>query len=233
MYAVDVDLVLRYVPPMEDHRDGIRLTRTIELPFPPSEDIAVHSKDWEGIDDPMGYRLKEITWDVDRNRFLAETEVSSTGTPIAMIPHEIRALLKHGWQYGSHHDKYQTERKRGRKRRKLPRLRINKWDWEEAETWDTVRDNARPEEYKLVLHAVVSTMAELHNNCSVAYAMLKTGGYVEVPDDRFGNDLSPLEKKFSDAKRAYEAMPFDQAWDWCERVQRRYPRLIEVVEAMR
>src|SRR5688500_10581988 len=101
MYAVDVDLVLRYVPPMDDHGHGIRMTWSFELPFPPSGDIAVHSREWEGIDDPLGYRLKEITWNIERSRFLGETEILATGTPIAMIPHEIRHLIKQGWQYGS------------------------------------------------------------------------------------------------------------------------------------
>src|SRR4030095_6481706 len=146
MYAVDVDLVLRYVPPMDDHGHGIRLTRSFELPFPPSGDIAVHSKEWEGIDDPMGYRLKEITWDIDRSQFLAETEISITGTPIALIPLEIRHLIKQGWQYGSHHDKYQTDRRRGRKRGKLPTIRISRWDEEEAATWDIARGKVRPKD---------------------------------------------------------------------------------------
>jgi hypothetical protein len=61
MYAVDVDLVVRFVPPMLDIGSGIRLTRSFELPFVPQEDIAVFSKDWEGMEDPLGYRLKEIT----------------------------------------------------------------------------------------------------------------------------------------------------------------------------
>jgi hypothetical protein len=234
MYAVDLDLVFRVVPPMEDNGHGIRLTRTFELPFPPSADVAVFSKEWEeGIEEPMGYRLKEITWDVDRSRFLAETEISVVGTPIAMIPHEIRYLIKQGWRYGSYEDGYKSTRKRGKQRARLPKMRISKWDWDEAEKWDTMRDKNRPKEYKLILHAVVSTMAELHNNWGIAYAMLKVGGFVDVPKEQFGRDLSPLEKKFADAVREFEALTFNQGWDWAKRVQRRYPRLIDVVEAMR
>ena len=120
MYSIDVDLVLRYLPPMGENGDGIRLNRTFELPFPPSADVSVYSKSWEGIDDPIGYRLKEITWDIDRSCFLAETEISSSGLAIGLIPHEILSLIEQGWQYGSYIERYRADRRRGRKRAKLP-----------------------------------------------------------------------------------------------------------------
>jgi hypothetical protein len=116
MYFVDVDFVLHFVPPMDDHCDGIRLNRTFELPFPPSPGISVFSKEWVGIEEPMGYRFKEITWDLDRNRFLAETELSATGVPLRMIPQEIGSRLDCGWAYGSYLERYKSGRKRGRKR---------------------------------------------------------------------------------------------------------------------
>ena len=78
MYSVHLGFILRYVPPMADIGHGIRLTRSFELPFPPTEKMLVFSKGWEGQDDPMGYVLKEVTWDIDRSCFLAETELSST-----------------------------------------------------------------------------------------------------------------------------------------------------------
>lgn len=233
MYAVEVDLVLRYVPPMSDHGRGIRLTRTIELPFPPSRDISVFSKDWEGqnIDEPLGYVLKEITWDMDRNRFVADTEMSVTGIPIAMIPFEILHLVYQGWKYGSYKDQYQTERKRGRKRSKLAGIPEYDWDYEEAEAWDA-NPKGRPKEFKLILHAVVSTMAELHNNCGVAFAMLKTGSYFDIDSEDSRSELSPLERRFQDSIREYESLSSEKQWDWSERVKRRYPQLREIVAAI-
>lgn len=231
MYAVDVDLVLRYVPPMSDDDDGIRLTRTIELPFPPSGDIAVFSKDFEGIDEPMGYVLKEITWDMDRNRFLADTELSAARVPIAMIPFLIVQLVYHGWKYGSYNDHYQTERKPSRKRKKLAPIPVFEWDFEEAGAWDA-NPKGRPKEYKLVLHAVVSTMAELHNNCSVAYAMLKTSSYFNIEAGDSRSELSPLERRFQDAIREYESLSFERQCDWCDRVKSRYPQLRDIVAAI-
>ena len=232
MYAVNVDLVVRYVPPMHDHHAGIRLTRTIELPFPPAKDISVFSKDWEDLVDPMGYVLKEVTWDADRNCFLADTEVSDTGLPIALIPHDIRRLVDHGWKYGSYKDGYQTERKRGRKHHTLPAMRIRKWDFDEAASWEANRKD-RPKEFNLVLRAIVATMAELHNNCAVAYAMLKTACFLHIPDQKPASELSPLEKRFRQAIDDYHRLTSDQQWDWCDRVKRRYPRLADIVQAIK
>jgi hypothetical protein len=231
MFTVEVDLVLRYVPPMSDQGPGIRLTRTIDLPFPPVENISVFSKDWEGTDDPLGYILKQVTWDMDRKRFLAETAISVTGTPIAMIPFEIHELVGHGWRVGSYQDGYRTDRKRGRKRSKLPRISVHEWDWDEAEAWDS-DPKGRPKEFKLLLQGIVSTMAELHNNCSIAYAMLKTGRFVEVTDRGTPTELSSQERRFRDATREFESFASDRQWDWAERVKRRYPQLADIAKAI-
>ena len=160
-------LVLRYVPPMADNDHGIRLTRSFELPFPPTEKMVVFSKEGEGQDDPMGYVLKEVTWDIDRG-FLAETQLSSTGVPIALIPLDIRRLVDFGWQFGSFKDRYETDGRRVRKRKKLRTLRISKWDDDEATAWEIAAKKSRPQEFTIVLHALVSTMAELRNNSRVA-----------------------------------------------------------------
>jgi hypothetical protein len=233
MYPVHLDFVLRYMPPMSDHDHGIRLTRTFELPFPPTEKMVVFSKEWEGQDDPMGYVLKEVTWDIDRGCFLAETELSSAGVPIALIPLDIRRLVDFGWQFGSFKDRYETDRRRVRKRKKLARLRISDWDDDEATSWETATKKSRPKEFTIVVHALVSTLAKLRNNSRVAYAMLKTGGYVDLPDQWARDALTDFQQKFRAAADAFDSMTSDQQWDWCESVQRRYPRLVDVVEAIR
>jgi hypothetical protein len=233
MYTVHLEFVLRYVPPMADNDHGIRLTRSVELPFPPTENMLVFSKEWEGQDDPMGYVLKEVTWDIDRGCFLAETELSSTGVPIALIPREIRRLLDLGWQSGSFKDRYETDRRRAKKRKKLPPLRINDWDDDEVTPWETAAKKSRQQEFTIVLHALVSTMAELRNNSRVAYAMLKTGGYVDLSRQSAPDALTDFQRKFAAALDAFDSMTSDQQWDCCESVQRRYPRLNDVVEAIR
>jgi hypothetical protein len=233
MYPVHLDFVLRYVPPMVDIGHGIRLTRSFELPFPPTEKMLVFSKEWEGQDDPMGYVLKEVTWDIDGACFLAETELSSTGVPIAFIPLDIRRIVDFGWQFGSFKDDYETDRRRVRKRKKLPRLRISGWDDDEVEAWETAAKKTRPKEFAIVLQAVASTMAELHNNSRVAFAMLKTGGYVELPRQTALDQLTAFQRKFAAALDVFDSMSADHQWHWCESVSRRYPRLVDVVEAIR
>jgi hypothetical protein len=233
MYTVHLDFVLRYLPPMADIAHGIRLTRTFELPFPPTEKMLVFSKEWEGQDDPMGYVLKEVTWDIDRSCFLADTELSSSGVPIALIPLDIRRIVDFGWRFGSFKDGYETDRRRVRKRKKLPRLRIRDWDDDEVTAWETAKKKSRPKEFTIVLQAVASTMAELHNNSRVAFAMLKTGGYVDVPRQTALDQLTAFQRKFAAALDAFDSKTSDQQWGWAESVQRRYPRLNEVVEAIR
>lgn len=133
----------------------------------------------------------------------------------------------------SYVERYKSGRKRGRKRAKLPPMHISDWDHDAADAWDEAATKSRPKEYKKILHAIVATMAELRNNCSVAYAMLKTGVYVDVPEEELSSKLSPTQTKFEAATREYNSMTFDKQWDWCESVQRRYPRLIDVIEAIR
>jgi hypothetical protein len=234
MYRMELDFVIWFVPPMEDRGDGIRFTRTIEMPFVPAKRISLHSSKWENIEgEPFGYRLKEIIWDFDHECFLAETHTSATGVPIAMIPHEIANLIECGWRFGSYKDGYSIGSKRTRKRKKeLPRLRIKKWDWDEAEKWEATRDG-RPAEFKTVLQAVIRTMLELRNHRAVAYAMQHTGTFFGIEDDIHAKPKSPGEEKFLAAMRDFGGWSYDKQWDWCQLAQARLPRLIDVVEAMK
>jgi hypothetical protein len=233
MYRLELDFVLWFVPPMEDRGDGIRLTRTTEMPFVPAKRIALHSRTWEDIDgEPLGYQLKDIIWDFDRECFLAETHTSATGVPIAMIPHQIADMINCGWRYGSYKEAYSTEAKRGRRHKGLPRLQINDWDWDEAETWETSR-NGRPAEFKTVFQAVVRTMLERYNNLAAAYAMLHTGTYFGIEDDIHAQPQSPGEKKFLAAMREFVDWDSEKKLEWCQLAQTRLPRLIDVVNAMK
>lgn len=172
MYRAEIDLVVWYSPPMEDAGRGIRLTQTVELPFPLTEDVSLHSREWEGIDDPLGCTLKNIVWDIDRSCFLAETHLGDNDVPIAMIPVQLHGLIQNGWRYGSYRDSYGRDRKRRSKRKPLQPIKTKSWDWDEAVEWDSNRRSGRPKEYKVILQSIVSTMAELLNNLSTAYAML-------------------------------------------------------------
>ena len=234
MFSVEIDLVLRYVPPMVDRGQGIRLTRTVELPFPPNDHIALFSASWEGwetFDQPLGFPLKEIIWELDRNCFLADTHMSVTGLPIAVIPREIRSLLRQGWRFGSYNDVYGPKRRGRRRLARVPIIRCRHWDDDQAAQWETKRDASRPKAFNTILKAVTATMAQLGNNCRVAYAMSKTSTFVDLPDDPLHRELDAGEKRFFAATQQYDALTSVQRWNWSQSVQRRYPRLVEGVRS--
>lgn len=234
MYDIDLDLVLHFVPPMDDKGPGIRLNRTFQLPFPPSTDVFIFSKEWEGFEEePLGYHLKEITWDADRSCFLAQTFICHHGDPIAIIPHELRQLLKCGWRFGSYVDKYVGKDRRGRERKKLklPR-RVRRWNADEAESWELAGCKSRPADFMVVWHAVIAMMAALDNNCAVAYAMLRTGFFLETPENKPLSALSQEEQVFKSAVVTFQSWSLEEQWNWRDRVKRKYPRLIDVVEAL-
>ena len=236
MFSVEIDLVLRYVPPMVDRGQGMRLTRTVELPFPPSDHINFISatrEGWETFDKPLGYRLEEITWELDSNCFLADTHMSLTGLPIALIPREIRSLLRQGWRFGSYNDVYGPKRLGRKNVGRLPIIRCRNWEDDEASLWEAKRDASRPKAFNTILKAVIATMAQLDNNCRVAYAMSKTSTFVDLPDDPLHRELNAGEKRFFAATQQFDALTSVQRWNWSQSVQRRYPRLVDVVDAIR
>jgi hypothetical protein len=46
--TAELDLHLYYVPPMEYSGGAIVLTRTVELPFAPTGDVSIHSRQFDG-----------------------------------------------------------------------------------------------------------------------------------------------------------------------------------------
>jgi hypothetical protein len=63
--------------------------------------------------------------------------------------------------------------------------------------------------------------------------MLKTACFLHIPDQKPASELSPLEKRFRQAIDDYHRLTSDQQWDWCDRVKRRYPRLADIVQAIK
>lgn len=233
MFDLDIDLVVHFVPQMNTEGRGIRLRRSMQIPFPPSAEVSVFSKSWDEIDEPLGFRLKDITWDLDRSRFLAITEQSICGTPIVMIPHEIRWIMRRGWKYGSFVDDYKVETTRGRKRRAISKIKIGKWDEDEAEAWEQSKSSGRPPEFKIVWKSIIATLAQLQNNSATAFAMNKTGIFFDAPAEPDLKTCSEAQRRYLAAQDEYLAMTSDQQWQWRDAILRRYPRLPDVVDAIR
>ena len=66
MFKVELDLELRFVPPMAEYGQGITVTRTLELPLAPGPDLMAWSARIDDCTEPDGYHLGEFTCDVDR-----------------------------------------------------------------------------------------------------------------------------------------------------------------------
>jgi hypothetical protein len=63
--------------------------------------------------------------------------------------------------------------------------------------------------------------------------MHQTGTFFGIEDNQHASPKSPGEEKFLAAIRKYRKFDADKQSNWCQATQRRLPRLIDVVEAMR
>jgi len=108
-FKLELDLHLFFTPLMQSWGDGITMTRTIQLPFPPDDNTTIGGRSIEGdCKPPLGYRLNDTIWDVDRERFIATTTADHGGGPLAYITDDLDTYLNEGWTIGSwqtHYDK--------------------------------------------------------------------------------------------------------------------------------
>lgn len=230
VYRLELDLVLHFVPLMNELEAGIRLIRTIDLPFVPTEKIAIYSRTFDDCPEPMGFYPKQIIWDVDRRVFLSETHYSYGGEPLAIIPEDIAEWLERGWQFGSYADKYKEKRPREENDEHTPgSLQDSFDDLDPEEALQTQRPNRRPKEFNRTFKGLIRMMAELDNNCSVAYAMAKTQRYFDE-DELKGEKRSAAAHKFGDAMDEFRKLSFDQQCAWKQKIQRRYPRLQRLIQ---
>jgi len=232
MFKLHLDMKLYFDPPMADSGRGICVTREFDLPFPPTDDLFLTSVALNGIGSALGYRLDQVTWDVDREVFLADSSSSSVGFPIALIPLEIRDWIDRGWKLGSYEDFYEKPDGRATRFKKEPIT--YKWkskDEDTAEKWHQMKPRERPESFNQFFKAIIREMAVLDNNTSVAYAMYRTQMYFDEKELQ-KNELPPA-KKFRDAKVTYEQMTYEEMAAWSRSVIRRYPRLEQFVRGFR
>lgn len=226
MFKVELDLSLYYAPPMEDHGGGIVVTRTLELPFTPTLGVAIWSNEMDECPEPMGFKLNDLVWDMDRQVFLAKTQLIDCGAPLALIPHAVRSWVDRGWRLGSWMDSYRQDKGAEASGRETP-SGTSRWDDDEMEQWLVRRPADRPADFNKVFGAIVRTMAELYNNWSVAYAMHRTKLFFD--ETALKDNESAAAKKWRDAKREFDVMPFEKQIAWQERVIRKYPPLAELV----
>jgi hypothetical protein len=224
MFKVALDLQLRFVPPMNESAPGIVLTRTLELPFPPTEELIVAGKSIDDCPDPLGFTLKHFTWDVDRKIFLARTSMTYMDEPLAFIPDALRSWLDLGWAIGSYLDWYGTAEEDSDDEIAVDSMTETEFD--RRERLHTLPRTRRPREFNKFFRAMIRQMAVSMNNPAVAYAMDSLGRI--VPEDPKGEDESSLHRQWREAQAEYADMTDEAQTAWQERVER-YPTLKELI----
>ena len=185
-FRVELDLHLYFTPLMRQVGDGIVLTRTLDLPFPPNGKIMIGGKSIEGdCTPPLGYHLADIVWDVDRQVFLTNTVMCLDGTPLAFVPMEIEMQVDNGWKIGSWRKFYD----RTWKSPIDTNLQASKFDleWDDEEELyllETTPSTKMPEQFNQLFSAIVRMLFMLQNNESVGYAMYKSKMYFQDEKNR-------------------------------------------------
>jgi hypothetical protein len=225
VFSFDIDMSIYFAEILNEHGRGIRVTRRFELPFVPHQDILLSSFSLNGDDIPMGYKINEITWDIDRQVFFGQTCVVMHATPIAFIPFEIRSWLKRGWRLGTYEDNY---KKPDRRSTNVRRRRL-KCEWNEsleddvADEWRRGSPQSRPASFTLLLRAMVREMVKLHNNVELAFAIAKTGRFFEKFELK--DSANAAGRKFNDAIAEFNRLPLAKMESWQAGILRKYPRL--------
>jgi len=232
-FKLELDLSLYFAPPMDEHGSGIVVTRGIELPFVPSPGLMVWSKSMDDCPEPAGFKLEDLTWDIDRQVFLAKTTLIHQDLPMVLIPEVLRSFIDRGWRLGSYLEKYEGEDELTTEDEADP-CKSEETDgedeWEAMEQWPGMRPQARPPEYNKIFRAMIRTMVELYNNLPTAYAMDKTKRFfseAEIKD----SDL-PIVQKWRDAQYEFKCMTWEKKRDWLERVVKKHPDLEKIVDGL-
>ena len=221
MFKLELDLLLYFIPPMDERGQGIRLTRLLELPFPPTNGLHLAGIALDDPPCPLGFRINDLTWDLDRQVFMATTHLTIQNDPIATIPYEIGSWIDRGWRLGSYEDAYEQPEDTEDDSSEVTTESVDEWD--EDNRLPTMNPRSRPRVFNKFLRALVREMARLRNNESIAYAIDRTKMFF---DEKRLKEDSKAAIRFRDAQNEFSAMTWDQQYDWREKVIRTHPRLV-------
>ncbi len=199
-FTLRLDLRYFFEPLMQDFGNGISFSRTIQLPFPPSGSVAIGGKSIEGqYHPPLGYRLSDLVWDYDRQVFLATTTECHAGSPLAILPFEIRTFIDNGWQPGSWQQSYDDEWEDVvEETDRLSQISWDTLDDDELAAMETMPASQRPAQFSDLLTTVVRMLFKPKNNEAVAYAIHKTKKYYE--------DVQSAPEVYAAAVHKFESM---------------------------
>jgi hypothetical protein len=232
MFKLEVEMSLRYVPPMSEHRRSIVLTSEFDIPFPPFSNLFLSGDALNDHPTADGFKLEFVTWDIDRHVFMARTSHTSHDLPIGFIPYDIRSWLDRGWKFGSLEDRYPTSDDEIEFNAEI-NSRSEEDDGntsadDHSEKWQTLPPRRRPKKFNVFLKALVRMMAETFDNLHAAYAIDKTKMVFserEIKEDRD----SPDKRAFWDAELEYRGLPDAEQFAWRDQVIKNYPSLENVI----
>ena len=231
MYSLELDLELFFVPPMENFGNGICVTRSLDLPFVPHSGLSVFGQDLTDCPLPPGIVLEQLTWDIDRQRFLARSALTLQEWPIVAMPDEVGQWIERGWRLGSHLEQYENGEDT-QPDASGPDVNVSDLadyvfgdeNWSELIRLQEVSHRKRPPEFNTLFHVVIRTMTECHNNQATAYAMYKTQRFFSESQCH-GPQQPTAARQFRDAQREFETTSFEKRAIWLRTVKRKYPSL--------
>lgn len=229
MYTVELDVHVVFVPPMEDNSDGIVMTRSFELPFPPHEGLSIYHGGWEGIPDGSGFVLKDVVWDVERELFLASSRSGHHNFPIAGIAAELSDWIGRGWRFGSYKESYDAAVDHsgpGRLAKEACKLHETSNNYE---VLHTLPPDERPAAFNALMKALVRHMARSYHDAADAYAIDKTGRCLKSKEMTFGIAMDPASREYLDRRLAYERLDVDGQIEWMRGTEK-YPKIESLVE---
>ncbi|GEM_PF-1977085 len=235
MFTLELDLNLLFVPPMEDHGQGIILTRTIPIPIQPTSGLILCGRMLEECGSTeLGFQLDEVKWDLDREVFWATTTLTDVGLPLALIPDTLRSYIDKGWRIESHSDTYADKSEADDDDGDGVSVGIDgaATDYEQLEMLQGLPQNRRPKDFNRLFKALICEMVRASNNVSAAYAMDKLRRLIELPVDRDPirpAERTPLQKRWAATCEEFAHLGSDQQWEWREHVLDRYPGIGDVI----
>jgi hypothetical protein len=242
MFELQLDLKMYLVPPMDENGNAIRLTRKLQLPFPPYNDLAVYNPAMDTHPTHEGMTLKNVVWDMKRSRFTAETTLGQYDLPLIYIPTELAFWTKIGWRLGSYLDDLAEDATDDFS----DETSDDEIDEEDAESdtsqFDVAEDpddliptlppRQRDKAFNKLFRALIRVVAEEQPGTSTVYAMWKTSRL--FTDKQLKCNDTKAANQFRQAADEFKEMTFSQQFNWSMTVCPRLPRIDRiVVESLR
>ncbi len=177
-----------------------------------------------------------VLWDIDRKVFMAQTKWCSAGVPMEDIPVDRECWLDLGRRIGSYADRYNetdddeddVEADDGQEESGNAFPVDKEYERSLEQPMPSLRH--RSKELNRIIRAMVRTMAQVHNDEAVAYAIDKTKRY--FADDQLQENDSKYAKAWRDARDEYNDMCWKKQWKWRERAMRTHPRLDKLIQQL-